>query len=151
MIPVVYQCEYESLGVQHIEDRGCSLVFTSARVSPDWWREDPVSLTESCPLVTGLNIHHPHLTLASHHPPLTSHHPLLTSHYPPLTSHHPLLTSYHFLLTSHHPLFILHIPPTYLTLPFIYLISFNTSQTSRHPWLATYSSSEYTPLSGSED
>ena len=82
--------------------RGRSLVFTSVRVSPDWWREDPVSLTESCPLVTGLNIHHPHLTLASHHPPLTSHHPLLTSHRPQLTKYQPLRTFHQPLLTSHH-------------------------------------------------
>ena len=129
MFSGVYQCE----GVTRLMTGGPSQ--SDGELPTGHWSEHP----------------HPHLTLASHHPHLTSHHPLLTSHYPPLTSHHPLLTSYHFLLTSHHPLFILHIPPTYLTLPFIYLISFNTSQTSRHPWLATYSSSEYTPLSGSED
>ena len=136
VIPVVYQCEYESLSVQHIENVlwclpvwGCHPT-DDGRTQSVWRRAAHWSLVWTS---TTLTLHLPHTTLTLPHitPLLTSHHPLLTSHHPPLTSHHPQLTKYQ--------------PPRSfisLYLPHI---------TSRHPCLATYSSIEYTPLSGSED
>ena len=107
VIPVVYQCEYESLGVQHIEDVlwclpvwGCHPT-DDGRTQSVWRRAAHWSLVWTS---TTLTLHLPHTTL--HLPQITLHLPHIIPYLPHITLNLPNI-SLHFtfhqpLLTSHH-------------------------------------------------